>query len=139
MVASSHHHSPSHPHSHSNITLSLALLILSLSLSLVSWSVGRADGLVENMYINQPIRSTHAWRAPGRHLIVRAQVRDLTCSLRVPSPPLPSLLFPFPPSPLLFGVRRLKNLLGSSVRSAFAALHFLSPSPSPSPSPSLCL
>ena len=60
------------------------------------------------------------------NLTVRVQVRDLTCSLRVPSPPLPSLLFPFPPSPLVFGVRRLKNLLGSSVRSAFVALHFLS-------------
>merc|ERR1711966_148160 len=34
---------------------------------LVSWSVGREDGLVENMYINQSIRSSHAWRAPGRH------------------------------------------------------------------------
>ena len=59
------------------------------------------------------------------NLTVRAQVRDLTCSLRVPSPPLPSFLFPFPPAPLVFGVRRLKNLLGSSVRSAFVALHFL--------------
>ena len=59
------------------------------------------------------------------NLTVRVQVRDLTCSLRVPSPPLPSLLFPFPPSPLVFGVRRLKNLLGSSVRFAFVALHSL--------------
>ena len=36
---------------------------------------------------------------------------------------VPSL--PVSPSPLVFGVRRLKNLLGSSVRSAFVALHFL--------------
>ena len=68
---------------------------------------------------------THGARQAGT-VNVRVQVRDLTCSLRVPSPPLPSLLFPFPPSPLVLGVRRLKNLLGSSVRSAFVALHFLS-------------